>query len=138
MVLAPQNNFSKSQAEGGMKHSPFNIDIKSGIASHFKDILKLRNHDQPEIEVCEPTKKGSHHEYKMKGGDHQGQFEVWRRYNHFFELRVIMYQRFLGLYVPPIPEKKKLVNYQTILTFENRATKITQQSKRDVFSWINL
>jgi hypothetical protein len=85
------------------------IDLQTGIASHFKDIMKLRKHDPPLIVVSEPTKKGSHHEYKVKGYDYKGEFEIWRRYNNFYLLRSVLFQRFMGLYVPPIPEKKKLV-----------------------------
>jgi hypothetical protein len=69
----------------------------------------LRKFDPPLIEVCEPTKKASHHEYKVKGSDRSLPFEIWRRYNNFYELRNVLFSRFLGLYVPPIPEKKKLV-----------------------------
>jgi hypothetical protein len=65
----------------------FKIDLKSGIASHFKDIFKLKKQEPPLVDVTEPTKKGSHHEYKVKGYDYKGDFEVWRRYNHFFLLR---------------------------------------------------
>ena len=85
--------------------------MTSGIAGHFKDILKIRKHEPPNLEVSEPTKKGSHHEYRVKGYDYKGEVDVWRRYNHFFELRALMFSRFLGLYVPPIPEKKKLVRF---------------------------
>jgi PX domain len=85
--------------------------MQSGIASHFTDIIKIRKHEPPMINVTEPTKKGSHHEYKVSGYDHLGTFEVWRRYNHFFLLRTTLFQRFMGLYVPPIPEKKKLVTF---------------------------
>ena len=45
----------------------FKIDLKSGIASHFKDIFKLKKQEPPLVDVTEPTKKGSHHEYKVKG-----------------------------------------------------------------------
>lgn len=80
-----------------------------GVASSFRDILTLRNHDQPEIVVCDPSIKsgvsGKHHVYKVKGRDHNGEFEVFRRFREFDHLRKVLYSRFLGLYVPPIPEK---------------------------------
>lgn len=94
----------------------FKIDLQTGIASHFKDIMKLKKHEPPLLDVTEPTKKGSHHEYKVKGYDHKGELEIWRRYNHFFLLRSILFQRFMGLYVPPIPEKKKLVRIESVYT----------------------
>lgn len=108
----------------GRKAGGYNFDMRSGIAGHFKDIMKIKKFDPPEIEVTEPTKKASHHEYKVRGTDHNGAFEVWRRYNHFFELRNIMFHRFMGLYVPPIPEKKKLV--RKIIFIFNREIKIIQ------------
>ena len=44
------------------------------------------------------------------GCDHLGDFEVYRRYKQFDLLRNVLHSRFLGLYVPPIPEKKALGN----------------------------
>jgi hypothetical protein len=38
-----------------------------------------------------------------------GDVEVFRRFRHFHELREVLFSRFLGLYVPPIPEKKNIV-----------------------------
>jgi len=36
--------------------------------------------------------------------------EVFRRFRHFFVLRDILFERFLGLYIPPIPQKKSVVS----------------------------
>ena len=73
-----------------------------------------------EIEVCEPQIKtkatGNYHVYKIKGKDSQGPFEVVRRFREFDLLRRVLYSRFLGLYVPPIPEKKSVVSNFAILT----------------------
>jgi hypothetical protein len=43
------------------------------------------------------------------GHDANGGFDIYRRFKHFFLLRDVLHKRFLGLYIPPIPEKKKLV-----------------------------
>lgn len=48
--------------------------------------------------------------YKVRGSDAAGQVEVFRRFSNFFELREVLYTRFLGLYVPPISEKKSVVS----------------------------
>ncbi len=78
-----------------------------GIASSFKDLFALRKYDPPELEVCEPQIKTGgatkHHVYKVKGIDHNGVIEVQRRFNHFYLLRDVLFERFFGLYVPPIP-----------------------------------
>jgi hypothetical protein len=46
--------------------------------------------------------------YKVKGRDHLGEIELLRRFREFDTLRKTFYSRFLGLYVPPIPEKKAM------------------------------
>lgn len=82
----------------------------AGIANSFRDIMSLRKHEPPQIEVCEPTIKSGtaskHHVYKVRGRDHLGEFDVYRRFREFDQLRKVLYSRFLGLYVPPIPDKK--------------------------------
>jgi hypothetical protein len=40
--------------------------------------------------------------------DLHGEFEILRRFREFDTLRKTLYSRFLGLYVPPIPEKKAM------------------------------
>lgn len=86
----------------------------AGIANTYKDIINIRKHDPPFIEVCDPTIKSGaaskHHVYKVRGRDHVGEFEVQRRFKEFDKLRKVLYSRFLGLYVPPIPEKKAMVS----------------------------
>lgn len=75
--------------------------------------MNFRKMEPPHLEVCEPLIKGGatgkHHEYKIMGSDNQGMLEVYRRFRNFYDLREILFSRFLGLYVPPIPEKKKMV-----------------------------
>ena len=79
----------------------------------FRDVARLRKYDFPEIIVCDPSQKGSvskHVVYKMMGKDHLGEFEGFRRYSHFLLFREILVTRFVGLYIPPMPPKKKLVS----------------------------
>lgn len=73
--------------------------------------MGLRKYEPPEVDVCEPVIKSGHHVYKVRGRDHCGEFEALRRFREFDLLRKVLYSRFLGLYVPPIPEKKNLVQY---------------------------
>jgi hypothetical protein len=84
------------------------------LAVNFKEILSKRNYEAPTIEVCEPQIKnkatGKYHIYKVVGKDYLGPFEAFRRYSEFDILRKVLYSRFLGLYVPPLPEKKKIVS----------------------------
>jgi hypothetical protein len=62
--------------------------------------------------------------------------EVYRRFRNFNEIREILFTRFLGLYVPPIPEKKKMVILLEILLMcMIRVIKTTLSLKKDVLSW---
>ena len=89
------------------------IDLTS-IVTSFKDMLARKKLNPPTINVCETKVQndtiGKHHMYKVKGTDHLGEFEVYRRYKQFYLLRNVLHSRFLGLYVPPIPEKKAMGN----------------------------
>ena len=76
--------------------------------------MDRKKHSPPQIEVCDPKVQndtiGKHHLYKVRGSDHLGEFEVYRRYKQFHLLRQVLFNRFMGLYVPPIPEKKAMGN----------------------------
>ncbi|TNV81241.1 hypothetical protein FGO68_gene10278 [Halteria grandinella] len=82
------------------------------VYSNYKDLFTHKKAEPPSIQVCDPTLKadtiGSHHLYKIKGSDHQGEFEVFRRFKQFDLLRRTLFNRFLGLYVPSLPEKKAM------------------------------
>ena len=62
--------------------------------------------------MCDPQKsaKGDHVVYTVIGEDEHGPFEIQRRYKEFNLLRSTLFQRFPGLYVPPIPGKRKMNN----------------------------
>lgn len=49
-----------------------------------------------------------HHAYRVKGSDHYGDLEVFRRYREFDRLRLLFIERYPGLFIPPLPEKKKV------------------------------
>ena len=67
--------------------------------------------DKDEFDVCitEWTKQG-HVVYKVKGSDKSGEFDIMRRYNHFFVLRQVLVQRWPAFFIPPIPPKKAMGN----------------------------
>lgn len=56
--------------------------------------------------VSNPIKVSGHIKYKVSGVDSDGPFEESRRYSEFFTLRNILSQRWPGIYIPAIPEKK--------------------------------
>ena len=93
---------------------PGQFGLSGGVAASFKDVLSLRKHDPPEFEVGEPkTKSGTaskHTVYTVKGKDHLGEISILRRFREFDALRKALYTRFLGLYIPPIPEKQAIVS----------------------------
>lgn len=74
--------------------------------------MQRKKYPNPEIEVCDPQLRadtiGKHHNYKVKGRDHNGDFEVFRRFKQFDLLRKVLIARMCGLYIPPIPEKKAM------------------------------
>ena len=59
--------------------------------------------------VCNPQKaKGADHiKYTVFGFDKLGKFEIFRRYSDFAVLREIFVERWPGLYIPPLPGKRK-------------------------------
>lgn len=109
---------ASSSGKPWSSQQPIKID---GIANTYKDVIGLRRYDPPEISVSEPQiKNGSHHVYKVKGRDHVGEFEVFRRFREFDQFRKTLYSRFLGLYVPPIPEKKAMGKKDEMLVEERQ------------------
>lgn len=93
---------------------PPQMGLSQGVAASFKDLLSLRKYDPPFFEVGEPKVKSGaaskHTVYTVKGTDHLGEFSILRRFREFDTLRKTFYSRFLGLYIPPIPEKQAMVS----------------------------
>jgi len=46
-----------------------------------------------------------HTAYIIEGSDSLGDFVVTRRYKEFLLIREILFSRYPGLYIPPIPQK---------------------------------
>ena len=67
------------------------------------------NDGEIEMSVGEPivVKSGltEHHAYPIFGRDSQGDIECSRRFQNFYDFRVMLINRFPGLYIPPVPKK---------------------------------
>ena len=59
-----------------------------------------------EFKVTEPAKMSGHTVYVVTGVDDQGQFSVMRRYKEFHALWWKLFQSWIGIYVPKLPDKK--------------------------------
>ena len=108
------------QAAGGLRfQQPIEL---TGVVSSFKDLIARKKHNPPTIDVCETKLQndtiGKHHVYRVKGTDYLGEFDIFRRYKHFYLLRNVFHTRFMGLYVPPIPEKKAVGNTEEMFVQE--------------------
>ena len=51
--------------------------------------------------------------YEVNGCVGGTKFQIHRRYSDFFELRELFLDRWAGLYIPPIPSKRKVGNTKT-------------------------
>lgn len=60
--------------------------------------------------VANPVKVSGHIKYTVTGEDSEGNFEATRRFNEFFTLRKVLLERWPGIYIPALPEKKLVGN----------------------------
>lgn len=56
------------------------------------------------IEMISGTGR-KHNVYRIKGYDSLGEIDISRRYKEFHQFRDILYARYPGLFIPPIPPK---------------------------------
>jgi hypothetical protein len=80
--------------------------------------------DDPKLKqftVKNPIKIAGHIKYTVTGVDADGPFEDQRRYKEFFALRNTLAQRWPGIYIPPIPEKKLVGNNDDDFVEERRS-----------------
>lgn len=67
------------------------------------------NDGEIELHVGEPILQKStmteFHLYPVMGRDSHGDIECQRRFSHFYDFRIMLLNRFPGLYVPPVPKK---------------------------------
>lgn len=86
--------------------------IKIEDVNSLRDVGGERD-DDPKIAqftVRNPVKVTGHIRYTVAGVDSDGPFEESRRYKEFFALRNTLAQRWPGIYIPAIPEKKLVGN----------------------------
>ena len=61
--------------------------------------------------MCEPTLReeglSDYIQYKIKGRDQIGEFEVWRRFREFYDLHKYLSHLWPGCYIPPLPLKSQ-------------------------------
>ena len=71
-----------------------------------------------QFSVSNPVKMGSsttgHIKYTINGIDSDGSFTEARRFREFNTLREVLLQRWPGIYIPALPEKKLVVYLITL------------------------
>jgi len=51
-----------------------------------------------------------HTEYRITGRDSMGEIDVYRRYREFDLFRHVLFERYPGLFIPPVPPKQATGN----------------------------
>jgi len=63
------------------------------------------------MEIIETEVRGSgqgkHITYHIKGEDSLGAIDIFRRYSEFLQFKDLLFARYPGLYIPPVPPKKQ-------------------------------
>lgn len=71
--------------------------------------------------MLNPIKVSGHIKYKVTGVDSEGPFEEARRFKEFYALRNVLSQRWPGIYIPALPEKKLVGNKDDKFVEERRS-----------------
>lgn len=71
--------------------------------------------------VSNPLKQAGHIRYTVTGIDSEGPFEDIRRFSDFFSLKNALTQRWPGIYIPALPEKKLVGNNDDKFIDERRS-----------------
>jgi len=105
-------------------------DAKGKLYDEIEKFNKIDHAELPEDQeedprskkftVKDPKKQGSHYVYSVTGIDEDGEFTCTRRFNEFFTLRSVLHQRWPGIYIPAIPEKKTWGNKEDDFIDERR------------------
>jgi hypothetical protein len=76
------------------------------------------------LEIIEVENQGSgsnkYTSYHVKGYDSLGEIDVFRRYREFLQFRDVLFSRYPGLVIPPIPPKQATNKTQEIFVEERR------------------
>lgn len=82
-------------------------DIKAFRVEHKEEPQETVEHPRvSKFSVTDPTLVNKNMKYTVHGEDEDGDFVVVRRYREFDALVQVLKSRWLGCYVPSIPEKK--------------------------------
>ena len=73
------------------------------------------------FKVSNPVKVAGHIRYTVSGVDSEGPFEEARRFSQFFALKNALQQRWPGIYIPALPEKKLVGNKDDKFIEERRS-----------------
>ena len=63
---------------------------------------------------------GEHTVYVIKGRDNLGEIDIIRRYSEFLLFRDILFSRYPGVYIPPVPQKQVQNNKDSIFIDERK------------------
>lgn len=86
-----------------------------------EDIFVAEDPKAAQFRVFNPIKVSGHIKYTVSGVDADGPFEETRRFSEFYALREALAQRWPGVYIPAIPEKKMMGNKDDKFVEERRA-----------------
>ena len=87
--------------------------------------MSMRVHNPPELQLTKHNKvkasglNPAYVSYNIEGRTHYGKLDISRRFSEFLRFRSVLFQRWPGLYIPPIPHKeskktdKKIVEERT-------------------------
>ena len=122
---AKQKTIDHNLQKEGSRAARTAKDYFEGIALSDLEVPEIADDgiDPAKIEmfnVGQPMKMGGHVKYKVVGVDGMRNFEEMRRYKEFFTLRNTLVQRWPGVYIPMIPEKKLIGNKDSKFLDERR------------------
>jgi PX domain len=97
------------------------MKLQDGASSGLENVFEQEDPKSAQFRVYNPAKVGSHIKYTVSGVDSEGPFEESRRFSEFFALKEAFATRWLGVYIPAIPEKKLMGNKDEKFVEERRA-----------------
>jgi len=93
----------------------------AGRNSSFSSNIKC-NDGLMQMGIIGQEQKGSglnkHVAYRIKGADSLGEIDIYRRYSEFDQFRDLLFLRYPGIFIPPIPPKKATGNTDDLFVQE--------------------
>lgn len=97
------------------------MKLQDGASSGLDNVFEQEDPRSSQFRVFNPVKVSGHIKYTVSGVDSEGPFEESRRFSEFFALKEALAVRWLGVYIPAIPEKKLMGNKDDKFVEERRA-----------------